>query len=131
MSSTVISRAPPPISYLLHLMIYIRETGRPLRTRFGEHRRAVIGNDANKPVARHFNILAITVFQIWKFEPSVPFLEVPHNIIRIFIFIDMAPILLNSIIAKFDRIKVFKLSVVYCRMCCTLVGIPTESLRKA
>jgi hypothetical protein len=26
-----------------------------LRTRFGEHRCAVIGNDANLPVARHFN----------------------------------------------------------------------------
>jgi hypothetical protein len=35
-------------------MLYIRETGRPSRTRFGEHRRAVIGNDANQPVARHF-----------------------------------------------------------------------------
>ena len=30
-------------------------TGRPLRTIFGEHRRAVIGNDANQPFARHFN----------------------------------------------------------------------------
>jgi hypothetical protein len=36
-------------------MLYIGERGRSLRTRFGEHRRAVIGNDANKPVARHFN----------------------------------------------------------------------------
>jgi hypothetical protein len=36
-------------------MLYIGETGRPLRTRFGEHRRAVIGNDANQPLARHFN----------------------------------------------------------------------------
>jgi hypothetical protein len=36
-------------------MLYIGETGRCLRTRFGEHRRAVIGNDANQPVARHFN----------------------------------------------------------------------------
>ena len=26
-----------------------------LRTRFGEHRRAVTSNDANQPVARHFN----------------------------------------------------------------------------
>jgi hypothetical protein len=36
-------------------LLYIGETGRCLRTRFGEHRRAVIGNDANQPVARHFN----------------------------------------------------------------------------
>ena len=36
-------------------MLYIGETGRCLRTRFGEHWRAVIGNDANQPVARHFN----------------------------------------------------------------------------
>ena len=36
-------------------MLYIGETGRKLRTRFGEHRRAVSANDANQPVARHFN----------------------------------------------------------------------------
>ena len=36
-------------------MLYIGETGRPLRTRFGEHRRAVCANDASQPVARHFN----------------------------------------------------------------------------
>ena len=36
-------------------MLYIGETGRQLRTRFGEHRRAVSTNDANQPVARHFN----------------------------------------------------------------------------
>ena len=36
-------------------MLYIGETGRQLRTRFGEHRRAVSANDANQPVARHFN----------------------------------------------------------------------------
>jgi hypothetical protein len=36
-------------------MLYIGETGRCLRTRFGDHRRAVIGNDADQPVARHFN----------------------------------------------------------------------------
>ena len=36
-------------------MLYVGETGRSLRTRFGEHRHAVIGNDANQPVARHFN----------------------------------------------------------------------------
>ena len=36
-------------------MLYFGETGRCLRTRFGEHRRAVIGNDANQPVARNFN----------------------------------------------------------------------------
>ena len=36
-------------------MLYIGETGRSLRTRCGEHRRAVTSNDANQPVARHFN----------------------------------------------------------------------------
>jgi hypothetical protein len=36
-------------------MLYFGETGRCLKTRFGEHWRAVIGNDANQPVARHFN----------------------------------------------------------------------------
>ena len=36
-------------------MLYIKETGRCLRTRFGEHRRAVTSNDANQPVARHFD----------------------------------------------------------------------------
>jgi hypothetical protein len=54
-------------------MFYIGETERYLRTRFGEHRHAVIGNDANQPVARHFNT-GNTVFLIWKFELSVPFL---------------------------------------------------------
>ncbi len=34
-------------------MLYIGETGRQLRTRFGEHRNSP--NDANQPVARHFN----------------------------------------------------------------------------
>ena len=36
-------------------MLYIGETGRCLKTRFGEHRRAVTSNDANQPVARNFN----------------------------------------------------------------------------
>ena len=36
-------------------MLYIGETGRQLRTRFGEYRRAVSANDANQPVVRHFN----------------------------------------------------------------------------
>ena len=36
-------------------MLYIEETGRPLRTRFVEHRRAVCANDASQPVARHLN----------------------------------------------------------------------------
>ncbi len=36
-------------------MLYIGETGRQLRTRFGEHRRAVSANDANQPFARYFN----------------------------------------------------------------------------
>ena len=39
-------------------MLYIGETGRQLRTRFGEHRRAVSANDANQPVAIHR-------FQFW------------------------------------------------------------------
>ena len=36
-------------------MLYIGETGRPLRTIFGEHRCAVCATDASQPVARHFN----------------------------------------------------------------------------
>ena len=36
-------------------MLYIGKTGRTLRTRFGEHRRAVQANDVHQPVARHFN----------------------------------------------------------------------------
>ena len=36
-------------------MLYIGETGRQLRTRFGEHHRAVSANDANQSVARHSN----------------------------------------------------------------------------
>ena len=36
-------------------MLHIGETGRCLRTRFGEHRRAVTSNDASQPFARHFN----------------------------------------------------------------------------
>ena len=36
-------------------MLYIGETGKQLRTKFGEHRRAVTANDVNQPVARHFN----------------------------------------------------------------------------
>ena len=36
-------------------MLYIGETGRQLRTIFREHRRAVSANDANQPVATHFN----------------------------------------------------------------------------
>ena len=35
-------------------MPYIGETGRPLRTRFSEHR-AVRANDARQPFARYFN----------------------------------------------------------------------------
>ena len=48
-------------SHLLYIscsrcgVLYIGETGRCLRTRFGEHRRSVTSNDANQPVARHFN----------------------------------------------------------------------------
>ena len=44
-------------------MLYIGETGRCLRTRFGEHRRSVTSNEANEPVARHFNN-GVIVFQI-------------------------------------------------------------------
>ena len=56
-------------------MHYTGEIGTPLRTKFGEHRRAVIGNDADQPFARHFNTIAITVFRIWRFDPSFPYLE--------------------------------------------------------
>ena len=36
-------------------MLYIGETGRCLRTRFGKHHRSVTSNGASQPVARHFN----------------------------------------------------------------------------
>ena len=36
-------------------MLHTGETGRCLRTRFGEHRRSVTSNDANQPVARRFD----------------------------------------------------------------------------
>jgi hypothetical protein len=55
-------------------MLYSGETGRPLRTRTGEHRRAVIGNDLTS-LFPDILILAFTVFQISKFEPSDPYLE--------------------------------------------------------
>ena len=55
-------------------MLYIREIGRSLRTNFGEHRRAAIGNDANQPVAKHFNTGIDSVSDI-EIVPSVPFLE--------------------------------------------------------
>ena len=43
------------ISYSRRGMHYTGEIGTSLRTKFGEHRRAVNGNDADQPVARHFN----------------------------------------------------------------------------
>jgi hypothetical protein len=46
-------------------MLYIGETGISLRTRFGEHRRAVICGQES--YVRPF-ILAITVLLIWKFS---------------------------------------------------------------
>ena len=45
-------------------MLYIGETGRCLRTRFGEHRRAVTSSNANKPVARHFNSHCVSDIKI-------------------------------------------------------------------
>jgi hypothetical protein len=68
-------------------MLYFGETGRPLRTRFDDHWHAVIGNDAITSLLPDIliglvltsllpDILipAITVFQILKFDPSIPFL---------------------------------------------------------
>jgi hypothetical protein len=55
-------------------MLYIGEIGRSLRTNFGEHRRAAIGNDANQPVAKHFNTGIDSVSDI-EIVPSVPILE--------------------------------------------------------
>ena len=53
------SCAPSHLIYCISFsrcgMLYIGETGRTLRTRFGEHRRAVQANDVHQPVARHFN----------------------------------------------------------------------------
>jgi hypothetical protein len=36
-------------------LLYIGKIERSLKIRFGEHRRAVIGNDANQPIARYFD----------------------------------------------------------------------------
>jgi hypothetical protein len=75
---STISSAPLPISstasYAIDVACFVLKKlhGRPLRTRFGDHRRAVIGNDANQPVARHFNTGSN---MIWKFEPLVSFLQ--------------------------------------------------------
>ena len=49
-----------PISFTVYPAVDVacftlENTGRQLRTRFGEHRRAVSANNANQPVARHFN----------------------------------------------------------------------------
>ena len=57
-------------------MLYIGETGRPLRTRFGEHHRAVCANDASQPVAGHFNSGSHVVsdVKIRALCQSVPFL---------------------------------------------------------
>jgi hypothetical protein len=55
-------------------MLYIGEIGRSLRTKFGEHRRAAIGNDAKQPVAKHFNT-GIDSVSDTESVPSVPFLE--------------------------------------------------------
>ena len=55
-------------------MLYIGEIGRSLRTKFGKHRRAAIGNDANQPVAKHFNT-GIDSVSDTEIVPSVPFLE--------------------------------------------------------
>jgi hypothetical protein len=58
-------------------MLYIGNTGRLLKTRFDIQASAVIGNDANQHVARYVRlIVAITMFQTRKLEPSVPFLVV-------------------------------------------------------
>ena len=52
-------------------MRYTAETGRQLRTRFGEHRRAFADKDATKPVARLFNSGSHSIFDM---KPSVSFL---------------------------------------------------------
>jgi hypothetical protein len=54
-------------------MLYIGETARSFRTRFDEHRSAIIGNDANQ-LLPDILILATILFQMWKREPSIPFL---------------------------------------------------------
>ena len=50
------------------------ETDRLLRTRFGEHRDAVLANDATQLVTRHFNS-GSDVVSDKKLEPFVPFPE--------------------------------------------------------
>jgi hypothetical protein len=65
--SCTISRVPPPISSTAShaaCLIYIGETGKSLRTRFGEHRRAVIQATRLASLLPDILIMAITVFQI-------------------------------------------------------------------
>jgi hypothetical protein len=73
--SNTISRAPP-ISHLVYCrcgILYTGETGRSLRTRFGEHRRASLAMMLTS-LLPDILILAIPMFQLWKCAPSVPFL---------------------------------------------------------
>ena len=53
-------------------LLYIGETGRSLRTRFGEHRRSII-NTITPNLLPDISPLATSVSRIWKFEHSAPF----------------------------------------------------------
>ena len=56
-------------------MLHALQWKRSLRTKFGEHGRAVTNSNAIQPVARHLqNNGAVIAFLIWKCKPSVPFL---------------------------------------------------------
>ena len=57
-----ILHVPPSCSKCCKL--YIGETGRRLSDRFAEHLRSVRNNDVDKPVARHFNALNHSIFDM-------------------------------------------------------------------
>ena len=55
MTSSNTSRALPLISFIVFVVDVACFACQNLGTCLGEHRRAVIANDASQPVARHFN----------------------------------------------------------------------------
>jgi hypothetical protein len=115
-------------------MLYIGEIGRSLRTKFGEHRRAAIGNDANLPVAKHFNSGLNSVSDI-EIMPSVQFLEdrIATKDMKCISFPNMelsTPMaLMNIILSKADIDSTFNsylnpyLFHIYCCICCSFLNI--------
>ena len=99
-------------------MLYIGEIARSLRTKFGEHPRAAIGNDANLPVAKHFNTGIDSVSDIQIVPISFRNMELSPR---------MA--LMNIILSKADIDSTFNsylnpyLFHIYCCICCSFLNI--------